>query len=68
MPWDPSDASGKTKKASTPATKKQWSDIANDVLEKSGDEGKAIRIANSQVKKHPSHKGERFGLSKAPGE
>lgn len=66
MPWSPEDGPAQhTKKATTPATKKQWSDVANKVLEESGDEGKAVRIANAAVKKHPS-KG--FGLSKAPGE
>ena len=70
MPWGPDDASGKTKKASTPATKKQWSDVANKVLAEGGPdaEGKAVRIANAAVKKHPSHKGEAGRLAKAPGE
>jgi hypothetical protein len=69
MPWSPSDGPARhTKKANTPATKKQWSDIANKVLAEGGPdaEGKAVRIANSQVKKHPSHK--QVGLAKAPGE
>ena len=57
MPWSPSDGPARhTKKATTPAKRKQWSDIANKVLDESGDEGKAVRIANSQVKKHPSRK------------
>ena len=67
MPWSPSDGPSRhTKKANTPATKKQWSDIANKVLADSGDEGKAVRIANAAVKKHPSHKS--FGLAKSHGE
>ena len=49
MPWAPSDASGKTKKASTPKKKRQWRDVANSVLAKSGDEGRAIREANAVV-------------------
>lgn len=66
MPWTPQDGPSRhTKKADTAPTRKQWSDIANKVLEESGDEGKAIRIANAQVKNHPSHK---FGLARAPGE
>lgn len=56
MPWEMSSAMGHTKKASTPAKKKQWASTANAVLEKSGDEGKAVRIANAAVKKHPSKK------------
>jgi hypothetical protein len=64
MPWSPSDGPTRhTQKANTPAKKKQWSTVANSVLEKSGDEGKAVRIANAAVKKHPS-----VGLAKAPGE
>lgn len=51
MPWSPADASGKTKKAKSPAAKKQWSATANAVLAKSGDEGKAVRIANAAVAK-----------------
>lgn len=50
MPWTASDATAKTKKASTPAAKQAWSRIANAVLAKSGDEGKAVRIANAAVK------------------
>ena len=67
MPWTPSDGPSRhTKKAKTAPEKKQWSDIANKVLGQSGDEGKAIRIANAAVKNHPSHKP--VGLAKAPGE
>lgn len=56
MPWSMKDASRHTAKASTPATKRQWSSVANKVLEESGDEGKAVRIANAAVKKTPSRK------------
>lgn len=55
MPWTPKDSTGHTKKASNPATKKQWSATANAVLAKTGNEGQAIRIANAAVKKNPSH-------------
>ncbi len=54
MPWDPTDAARHTKKASTPATQKQWSATADSVLAKTGDDAQAIRIANAAVKKHPS--------------
>jgi len=56
MPWAMSDASRHTGKATTQATKRQWSSVANAVLGKTGDEGKAIRIANAAVKKTPSKK------------
>ncbi len=45
-----------SKKANTPAKRKQWASTANSVLKESGDEGKAVRIANAAVKKHPSKK------------
>lgn len=51
MPWKPSDAKVKTKKATTPAAKKAWSSTANAVLKRSGDEASAVRVANSVVKK-----------------
>jgi hypothetical protein len=57
MPWSPSDGPSRhTKKANTPAKRKQWSTVANKVLADSGDDGKAVRIANAAVKKHPSIK------------
>jgi uncharacterized protein YdaT len=51
MPWNSKDAKQHTKAATTPGKKKEWAGVANAVLKKSGDEGKAIRIANAMVKK-----------------
>lgn len=51
MPWKMGDATSFTKKAKSPKQKEKWSKIANAVLGKSGDDGKAIRIANAMVKK-----------------
>ena len=51
MPWNAGDASKKTKKASTPNLKKQWRDIANNVLSKTGDDAKAIKVANGVIKR-----------------
>jgi hypothetical protein len=56
MPWSLSSGIKHTKKAKNPATKKQWASTANSVLKKSGDEAKAVRVANAAVKKHPSKK------------
>jgi uncharacterized protein YdaT len=57
MPWTPKDGPTRhTHKANTPAKRKQWSDIANKVRDESGDEGKAVRIANAAIKNHPSKK------------
>lgn len=50
MPWKPEDAKRHSKKADSPAQKRRWSEIANAVLEESGDEGKAIRIANARMR------------------
>ena len=47
MPWTVADVD-KHKKDLTPEQKKKWISIANSVLKDSGDEGKAIRIANSK--------------------
>lgn len=51
MPWSMSDAPAFTKKAKTPKAKRTFAKVANKVLAKSGDEGKAVRIANAVVKK-----------------
>jgi len=51
MPWKPSDASSKTRKAKSPIAKRQWRDVANSVLAKTGNEGRAIREANAVVKR-----------------
>jgi uncharacterized protein YdaT len=64
MPWTAADGPARhTKKAKSPAARKQWATVANKVLADSGDEGKAVRVANSAVAKRPG-----VGLSKAPGE
>lgn len=49
MPWSSGDAQKHTKKASTPKKKRQWSDVANSVLQRGGSEGSAIRQANAVV-------------------
>jgi hypothetical protein len=49
MPWKPSDAKASTHKASTPKKQRQWSEVANSVLERTGDEGRAKRTANGVV-------------------
>lgn len=51
MPWTPGQASSKTKKANTPAARKQWSATANAVLKKTGNDATAIKIANAAVAK-----------------
>jgi len=49
MPWTPSDAERHTHKAATPGLQQLWAKVANDALERTGDEGRAIREANAVV-------------------
>jgi len=46
MPWTPDDAKRHTYKATTWALKELWAKVANECLERTGDEGRAIREAN----------------------
>lgn len=52
MPWSPEDASRFTKKARTHLKRKKWAKIANAVLRSTGDEGTAVRVANSKVESY----------------
>lgn len=49
MPWKSKDAERHTKKADTPVEQRQWKDVANSVLKRTGDEARAIRSANAVV-------------------
>lgn len=49
MPWKGSDAHGHTHKANTAKDKRQWSDVANSVLKRTGNEGLAVREANGVI-------------------
>lgn len=51
MPWGPLDARRFSKLADTFTRQKLWADTANSVLRRTGDEGQAIRLANSAVLK-----------------
>ena len=53
MPWIPGDAERHTHKATTWALKELWVKVANECLERTGDEGRAIREAT------PSSRGNR---------
>lgn len=50
MPWKAADAK-RFKKGLSSDQAKKWAAVANRVLKDTGDEGKAVRVANSQVKK-----------------
>jgi hypothetical protein len=63
MPWQPEDAPRHTHKADTDALRRMWSEVANKVLEETGDEGRAVRTANAVVarngKKSPAGRSSR---------
>ncbi len=53
MPWTPDDGPARhDKKADTPKKKRQWADVANSVLARTGDEAQAVRTANGVIAKH----------------
>lgn len=49
MPWTPGQAAKHTKKADTPKLKRQWRDVADGELKRTGDDATAIRAANAVV-------------------
>jgi len=49
MPWSPEDAERHTHKAATRELQELWAKVANEALERTGDEGRAIREANAVV-------------------
>jgi hypothetical protein len=50
MPWTSSEAEKHTHKAATPASLQElWAKVANNALERTGDEGRAIRETNAVV-------------------
>lgn len=49
MPWTAADAERHTHKASTWELRELWAKIANECLERTGDEARAIREANAVV-------------------
>ena len=51
MPWKPSEASAKTKKADTPKLRRKWAAVANSVLKRTGDDALAISEASGVIKK-----------------
>lgn len=54
MPWRAGDVSKHNKSVKSPKRRRQWRDVANSILARTGDEGRAIRGANSVVKKAQS--------------
>ncbi len=65
MPWDPKDAKRHTKKAASPKAKRQWSHVANSMLQRGYGEGRAIAAASSVVKKRGRKHGRKRGEKRA---
>ena len=53
MPWTLDDAERHTHKATTRALKELWAKVANECLDRTGDEARAIREANAVVAREP---------------
>ena len=51
MPWTSRDAHRHTHRAKSARRSRQWSEVANSVLRRTGDEGAAVRAANGVVRK-----------------
>ena len=64
MPWGSKDASRHTKKAKSPKRKRQWADVANSILKRTGDDARAIRGADSAVKKSQSRRTKKRSFSR----
>ncbi len=59
MPWEAKDAKRHTKRIDDQGDAEEWASIANGVLRDTGDEGKAIRIANAHVRDKRHKKGKK---------
>lgn len=51
LPWTPHQAIKHNKAAKLKGLQHQWSDVANSVLQRTGDDAQAIRTANGVLKK-----------------
>jgi hypothetical protein len=51
MPWKAGDAERHTKQANTSALQSLWAKVANDELDRHGNDGRAIRAANAVVRR-----------------
>lgn len=49
MPWTDDEAVRHTHKATTAELRALWAKVANETLDRTGDEGRAIREANAVV-------------------
>ena len=54
MPWSQREVSRHNKNVKSPKRKRQWAKVANSILKRTGSDSRAIRGANSVVKKSQS--------------
>ena len=52
MPWTSDDAERHTHRADNPELQELWARVANETLERTGDEARAIREANAVVARY----------------
>ncbi|GAL97876.1 hypothetical protein AA0312_0683 [Acetobacter tropicalis NRIC 0312] len=55
MPWNAEDAIRHTHKATTETLQSLWAKVANECLDRTGDEGRAVREANAVVARTAAH-------------
>jgi hypothetical protein len=67
MPWTPNDAERHTHKATTWTLKELWAKVANEALERTGDEGRAIREANAVIARQANARYLAFGRGMSHG-
>lgn len=61
MPWTPDDALKHTRLADDAVAKRQWAHVANGVLQRTGEEDKAIEAANAVIeRRHKKKNGDRI--------
>ena len=65
MPWRSSDAKRHTRKAHSAKAQRQWSHIANSMLQRGKSEGAAVRAANAVVGRSRSSKRSRRSRRRA---
>ncbi len=58
MPWSPSDSRSKTHLADSTRRQKMWAEVANNALQRTGDDATAVQEANGVIRRdHEKHGG-----------
>lgn len=64
MPWAQSDVSRHNKSVKSPKRKRQWRDVANAILARTGNDARAIRGANAVVRKDQAKRAKKRSSSR----